>query len=357
MICAVRGKRPDVEREIQGALNSLEPSAAHKKIPWFRWRAVVTTNYDRLVEKAYDAEPFAVQKLKVIAEDLDLSDPESPRTLPLIKPHGCISRPRDISVSSEDIYEAKEKRRLLFERIAMLHVLGPVIYVGYSLNDRHILDMIYDLTKRLGNYRTPILFVTHQTRPSRAAIERQWFENVLQGKYLACGFENFMDQLARDLRPAVAPSFVIPQMAPCEAWTFGTGTHSLVKGTGGEWECWLDYAIAGTEGFAGVLFERRGAPLDLAGFKRVAFELNVPDTPRKEDCVEALKLEGSKRVFLNLNDIGPLKGQGWREVSFDFKRSSKDLPRHLQRVVLADNGSRATLGQEYRIGIRRVRFV
>src|SRR6476661_10357590 len=46
MICAVRGKRPDVEREIQGALNSLEPSAAHKKIPWFRWRAVVTTNYD-----------------------------------------------------------------------------------------------------------------------------------------------------------------------------------------------------------------------------------------------------------------------------------------------------------------------
>jgi hypothetical protein len=130
MICAVHGKRRDIESEIEGALKSLEPSAAHKKIPWFRWRAIVTTNYDQLVEKAYDKEPSAVQKLKVISEDLDLSARESPSALPLIKPHGCISRPHEISVSSEDIYEAKGKRRLLFERIAMLHVLGPVVYVG-----------------------------------------------------------------------------------------------------------------------------------------------------------------------------------------------------------------------------------
>jgi hypothetical protein len=216
--------------------------------------------------------------------------------------------------------------------------------------------MIYDLTSRLGSYRTPILFVTHQTIPSRAALERNWFEKVLQGEYLADGFENFMDQLESDVKPAIAPSFVIPGMEAWEASTFGTGAHSLVKGIDGKWECWLNYAIGGTAGFAGVIFIRQGDPLDFAGFNKVAFEINVPNAPRKEDLIEAFKLEGTNGVFLHLTDISKLKGQGWREVSFDLKGPSRDLPGHLQRVVLADNGFRATLGQEYRLGIRNVRF-
>jgi len=357
LIGASQGSRQDIERELQEALEPLKPSPAHKKIPWFRWRAIVTTNYDRLVEKAYKKEFYAVQKLKVIAEEFDLIDREPPDTLPLIKPHGCISRPHEISVSSEDIYEAKLKRRLLFERIAMLHVLGPVVYVGYSLHDRHILDMIHDLTKRLGSYRSPILFVTHQPEKMRASMERGWFENVLQSEYHADGFDNFMNQLARDLVPAIAPSFVIPQLAPCKAWAFGTGAHSLNKGDDGEWECWLNYAIASKEGFAGVIFERRGSPLDFSNFTRVVFELNVPDAPRKEERIEALKLEGMKRVLRNLADVSQLKDQGWREVSFSIEKSNADLPHRLQRVVLADNGSLAVLGHEYRLGIRKVRFV
>ncbi len=354
LIEASLGNRPEVEHDLQEALESLKPSSAHQKIPWFRWRAIVTTNYDRLVEKAYKRELYAVQKLKVIAEEVDLSDREPPDTLPLIKPHGCISRPHEISVSSEDIYEAKLKRRLLFERIAMLHVLGPVVYVGYSLHDRHILDMIYDLTKRLGSYRSPILFVTHQSG-ERAAMERRWFENVLQSEYRADGFESFMNQLARDITPAIAPSFIIPQLAPCKLWAFGTCTHSLIK-SNGEWECWLNYTIASKEGFAGVIFERRGSPLDFAKFTKVVFELNVTDAPRKKYSVEALKLEGMKRVLRNLIDISHLKGLGWKEVSVSFDKSHGDLPRRLQRVVLADNGSLAALGEEYRLGIRKVRF-
>jgi hypothetical protein len=343
---------------VKEKLSKISPSPAHLKIPWFRWRAIVTTNYDRLVERAYERETRAVQDLIPVLTDELL--PEMGGTgsdkIPLLKPHGSIEPEQSMALSLEDIYQAKEKRRLLFTYIEVLHLLGPVIYIGYSFKDVHILDMIYDITSRLGPYRKPILFVTRQPDSARADKERNWIQGPLKGTYRADGFGNFMAALSKQVTPAIIPSMIVSQMAPCRTMTFVSGgyvsdTTYIDKGV---WEYRLTYSINHPEGYAGVIFERKGQT-DISNFGKVTFELNIPKEPRKKDSLE-VKLESPTSMCILPLKIRGLRGKGWQRVTIPFKNQIAPETQ-LNRVVLADSGERATLGREYKIGLRKINFV
>jgi hypothetical protein len=319
-----------------------------------------------LIEKSYEKEVRAIQRLVLVLEEEGLPEigARGSEIVPLLKPHGCISQPNSMSLSLEDIYQTRQKRRLLFTYIELLHLLGPVVYVGYSFKDIHILDMIYDLTSRLGPYRKSILFVTLQNDLERAEKERNWIQGPLKGIYLAHGFEQFMDGLARQITPAIAPSMIIRQMAPCRTMIFAasglasdTAFYKLGQGEEGGWEYWLTYAINHSEGFAGVIFERRTQAVDISRYVQVTFELNIPRAPRKAgkaDCIE-VKLESTLKRYELLLNVKTLRGKGWREVTLPFGKQNVPKTR-LRRVVLADSGHRAILGHEYKIGIRKIKF-
>src|SRR5918912_1527513 len=359
LACAQPGiDRGSIEIFVMDRLSKSIPSPAHLKIPWFRWRAIVTTNYDCLIEKAYEQETRAVQKLIKVLKEEDLPEMgTSSEIVPLLKPHGCVSQRNSMSLSLEDVYKAKQERRLLFTYIEILHFVGPVIYIGYSFKDIHILDMIYDLTSRLGKYRKPILFVTLQRDSERAEKERNWIQGPLSGIYLADGFEQFMDVLSKQITPAIAPSMIIRQLAPCRTMTFAssgaasdTAFYKMDQGEEDEWEYWLTYSINDQEGYAGVIFERRDRRrdrgVDISRYTKVTFELNVSKAPRKVERLE-VKLESTlKRYELSLS-LKKLRGAGWKEVSIPF---GKQMPMtRLRRIVLDDNGNWATLGREYKI--------
>jgi hypothetical protein len=341
---------------VKEKLSRTSPSPAHLKIPWFRWRAIVTTNYDLLVEKAYEKETRAVQDLIPVLTDELL--PEMGGTgsdkIPLLKPHGSISHEQTMALSLEDIYQAKEKRRLLFTYIEVLHLLGPVIYIGYSFKDVHILDMIYDITSRLGPYRKPILFVTLQPDSYRADKERNWIQGPLKGTYRADGFGNFMSALSKQVTPAIFPSMIVSQMAPCRTMTFVSG--GFVSDTTyidqGEWEYRLTYSINHPEGYAGVIFERKGET-DISKYDKVTFELNISKETREKDTLE-VKLEGPTSLWILPLKIRGLRGKGWRQVTIPFGKHARET--RLSRVVLADSGELATLGREYKIGLRKINF-
>jgi hypothetical protein len=359
--------RPKIENFVRNELSGCKPSPAHLKIPWFRWRAIVTTNYDRLIEQAYEKvtrSAEAVQQHVSVLEEEDLQKigTVDSDVVPLLKPHGCISRPNEMSLSLEDIYQAKKDRRLLFTYMEVLHLLGPVIYIGYSFKDVHILDMIYDITARLGPYRQPILFVTLQVDSQRAEKESSWIEGPLKGIYLAYGFRKFMDALSKQMTPAIAPSMIFRQMAPCQTNTFASigdvsdvGFYRMYRGRQSAWEYWLTYSINHDEGYIGVSFERK-RDLDIRRFRTLIFELNVPNSPRETDYLEG-KVESMQRQALFKIDLKPIKGQGWKEVKINF-RGKKGIPKgDLRKVVLSDTGHLAIVGRKYKLGLRRARFV
>jgi SIR2-like domain len=266
--------RGSIEHFVCESLSASNPSPAHLKIPWFRWRAIITTNYDCLIERSYEIEARAVQKLVPVLKEKALPDlgARGSEMVPLLKPHGCISEPNSISLSLEDIYQAKKERHLLFTYIEVLHLLGPVIYIGYSLKDIHVLDMIYDLTARLGRYRKPILFVTLQSDSERADKERNWIQGPLRGIYSADGFEELMNALSKQITPAIVPAMVFRQMAPCRTITFasdGLASATAILGAGGEWEYSLTYSINHQDGYAGLIFERIDGTVDISRFREL----------------------------------------------------------------------------------------
>lgn len=365
LACAQPGTdRGVIERFVRDKLSQSAPSAAHLKIPWFRWRAIVTTNYDSLIEKSYDEERRAVQKLVSVLKEEDLPEIGSAGAdfVPLLKPHGSSSAKNRLSLGLEDIYQAKQERRLLFTYIELLHLMGPVIYIGYSFKDIHILDMIYDLTNRLGPYRKPILFVTLQNDPQRAEKERHWIQGPLKGVYLPFGFEEFIDSLAKQMTPAIVPSIIIKQMAPCKTLTFASigervsdAAFYQTDSTGaGEWEYWLTYSINSPEGYAGVIFQRTDETLDISKYKRVTLELQIPKVSRKDEHLE-LKLESTLKHYELLIPLRNLKGTDWKKISRSIDMRNAPTTR-LRRIVLADNGERVKPGNEYKIGLRRIRF-
>jgi len=364
LACAQPGMfRGSIENFVWKELSEFSPSPAHLKIPWFRWRAIVTTNYDRLVEKSYDLETRAVQRLVSVLreEDLQNTGATGSEIVPLLKPHGSISQRDGMSLSLEDIYQAKQARRLLFTYIETLHLLGPVIYIGYSFKDIHILDMIYDLTSRLGLYRKPILFVTLQRNPERAKKERYWIEGPLKGSYFAEGFEQFIEALSKQITPAIVPSMIIRQMAPCQTMIFAskglvsdTAFYKIDQGKEGNWEYWLTYSINHRDGYAGVIFERTDQIVDISKYVKVTFELNIPKGPRKDMHLEA-KLESTMKQYELPLNVNRLRGKGWQKIRMKFDK--KDVPKtRLRRVILADNGHGVTLGREYKIGLRNIKF-
>lgn len=122
-----------------------EPTEAHLKLPTFRWKAVVTTNYDVLVEKAYDHASESAQSLVIRFKDDQpfgsmMDDHERP--LPFLKLHGCARHAHDDQVplvltpTSYNNHEVNRAR--LYRQLEDLAADYPVVFCGHSLSDLHI---------------------------------------------------------------------------------------------------------------------------------------------------------------------------------------------------------------------------
>lgn len=83
-----------VQDFIKQVLDSLQPTPAHAKISSFVWHGIATTNYERLIERAYEKNPNRLQALQPLIENGDRVEEHhrSPEDLLLLKLHGCVSR-------------------------------------------------------------------------------------------------------------------------------------------------------------------------------------------------------------------------------------------------------------------------
>jgi hypothetical protein len=83
-----------VQEFIREMFEGFEPSVAHQLIPSFNWWGLATTNFDRLIEKAYEQSSGPVQFARPFIENGDRVEDHKrdPRSVMLLKLHGCITR-------------------------------------------------------------------------------------------------------------------------------------------------------------------------------------------------------------------------------------------------------------------------
>jgi cold shock CspA family protein len=152
MAIASSGGAPLVFNEVGKAFEGFRPSKAHKLISAFNWRAIATTNYDLLVEKAYSDSPQRLQTLvPFVKDDQPIEERLQAAVYPVsyLKLHGCLDHILDpdipLILSRETYASYSNNRTRLFDRLKDYARESAVIFVGYRLDDPHVRDLIYSI--------------------------------------------------------------------------------------------------------------------------------------------------------------------------------------------------------------------
>ncbi|REG60857.1 SIR2-like protein [Paraburkholderia sp. BL6669N2] len=120
---------------------------------------VWTTNYDRLIETAWDQAGKKID-VKTRIDDLTIPDPTASATL--YKMHGSVDSPADVVISKED-YELYRREKGAFFHLLTGHSLGmSLLFIGFSFTDANVAHLFGLLRE-----------IVRETPPQHYAIVRR----------------------------------------------------------------------------------------------------------------------------------------------------------------------------------------
>lgn len=180
-----------VQNFIADQFRDIVPSPQHYLLPTFKWRGIATTNYDRVVEIVYEKTAKPVQDLVSFLSNDDRVDQRiRDQNLILLKLHGCISRVTDstlpLILNIDQYIKYREKRSRLFNMLEEWGSENTIVFVGHSLQDPDLRQLIQSLTENLSS--RPRYYLV---RPGAPAVERELWASK-QITVLDSTFEDFI---------------------------------------------------------------------------------------------------------------------------------------------------------------------
>lgn len=99
---------------------------------------IITTNYDSFFEKLFeDYRAFVGQDELVFSSIMGIAE--------IYKIHGSISRPNSIVINEQDYQIFNDKGKYLAAKLMTIFMEYPIIFVGYSLSDPNIQNILKDI--------------------------------------------------------------------------------------------------------------------------------------------------------------------------------------------------------------------
>lgn len=190
-----------VQQYIRDLFEPFGPAEFHKILPTFNWRAIISTNYDKVIEKAYDYDGAQQDLVKFVKNGTDFDQQVRSVTnpLPFLKIHGCIDYYSDDAVplvlGTEQYTKYEKNRTRLYDFIRGWGYEYPIIFVGYKIEDSHIQKILFDLTD--GSIVRPQFFTIS---PNFDEMEIRYWAS----KRVTCvptTFQRFLEQLDADIPP------------------------------------------------------------------------------------------------------------------------------------------------------------
>ncbi|SHH08209.1 SIR2 family NAD-dependent protein deacylase [Pollutimonas bauzanensis] len=153
-----------VQSFVRDTFLPLSPAPFHLKIPKFRWKAIVTTNYDLIIERAYTESSDALQTLSPVTKDGEELERAlaGQNSVPYLKLHGSITNYADTSVpivlDSQEYAKFKYGRENLVKAFTEWATQCPIVFCGYSLSDENIKQILFDIGDE-SQIRDPYLYL------------------------------------------------------------------------------------------------------------------------------------------------------------------------------------------------------
>lgn len=162
--------RTELETFVKSKLTGLEPDDTLRWLFSQRWQAIFTTNYDGVIERAYELNPKPPQIARSISVTSELV-PLDPRfDVPIYHLHGTLFSPAApvIIITREDYAKFRERRRMLFEILKLHFATSTFLYVGYSNNDPNWDMVLSELTSEFYPTTIPKSF---RVAPKTSALD------------------------------------------------------------------------------------------------------------------------------------------------------------------------------------------
>jgi SIR2-like domain len=147
--------RKEVVGLIGDTLRALQPSEPILALTVFPWISIYTTNFDDLIEKAYETTPDTrAPALRVYDPGVGFLRLPS-GTIPLYMLHGSYKRPLDhhlpLILTQDDISNATPQLTALYRRLTDELAGNEIVYIGFSLRDTDFRDTIAAVWRSVDN--------------------------------------------------------------------------------------------------------------------------------------------------------------------------------------------------------------
>lgn len=101
--------------------------------------SIITTNYDTLLEHLVNDYKIFVGQEELIFSNLQ-------GIAEIYKIHGCCNKPESIVIDEKDYKNFAEKGKYLASKIMTLFMEHPVIFIGYSMSDENIMNILENIS-------------------------------------------------------------------------------------------------------------------------------------------------------------------------------------------------------------------
>lgn len=148
-----RAGRGEINQQLINAFTKdAAPTSVHEVLARLPIDTVWTTNYEQLLEKAYEA---AGRRVEVKLSIANLAQARKGRDVTLYKMHGCVTHPEDAVLTKQDYEVYDGKRRLFTDSLKGDFIEKTLLFIGFSFTDPNVERILSKVREQLGqNCRT-----------------------------------------------------------------------------------------------------------------------------------------------------------------------------------------------------------
>ncbi|WP_249030795.1 SIR2 family protein [Roseinatronobacter thiooxidans] len=194
-----KASRRKIITDLRNFFPHVKPKGAILKISRWRWKSIFSTNYDTLVEQAFEK---ANKSCRVYSSNFDFHIDDDHFDCELFKIHGTIDK--DISdgnhsriiLTADDYDQTEEFREQLYDRLRGDLAGADLIIIGHSLSDPDMDELVRRAAKLNQSCMSPgqVTLLIYTENESRAQLQERKGIKVVFG-----GIEEFFTAL--DNRP------------------------------------------------------------------------------------------------------------------------------------------------------------
>jgi hypothetical protein len=120
---------------------------------------VWTTNYEQLLEKAYDA---AGRRVEVKLSIENLAQARTGRDVTIYKMHGCVTQPHEAVLTKQDYEIYDVGRRLFTDSLKGDFIEKTLLFLGFSFSDPNVERILSKVREQLGQNRRDHYWITRR---------------------------------------------------------------------------------------------------------------------------------------------------------------------------------------------------